>query len=636
MPVSVDSPPSHLVRRIGVPLRMAAGLVLLALVPLAFAAWFISREAASSELDQADAGLTATFGAAVRAFGDVLEDAERRAAELAGSRPVIAALSSRDRRELERLARARENVRFFLGAELIGQRPRKPFVEQDAEAFSDQRSLGNVLVSVPLDTSLVEHLSRTAALALGDRLLIVRGNRIVAGSPLGAAIEPPAGRPGDIQVGRRRYRALADELLSRQGVALVILRDREPIEAAIANARWRGGLTALAALAGVLVLAYLLAPAIARTRFSQQQRAQAARVLAHVNDGVLLLDPEGFVRFWNPAAEAITGLAAGAVSGHPVAEAIPGWPAVADQIPVATQPGELSERAPVQTVPLEVEGNELWLSISGVDFGEGTVYTFYDLTEERRLEELKTDFVASVSHELRTPLASIYGAAVTLAERRELLAHEVRDELLAVIRQQAERLARLINDILLSGQLGAGRATTSEERFDATELVRAVVDEVVARTPTNHTFSLDAARDVPAMTGDEGKVRQVLTNLVENAVKYSPDGGRIEVGLKPGNGHVRFSVRDNGIGIAPAEQARIFERFYRVDPQMRKGIAGTGLGLYICRELVRRMHGRLWVESRVGGGSTFSFELPIACPPQSEEELPRSATDDQRDARPKR
>jgi len=112
--------------------------------------------------------------------------------------------------------------------------------------------------------------------------------------------------------------------------------------------------------------------------------------------------------------------------------------------------------------------------------------------------------------------------------------------------------------------------------------------------------------------GDSGKARQVLTNLIENAVKYSPDGGRIAVGLSQSAGRARFSVTDEGIGIPAGEQDRIFEKFYRVDPSMRRGIGGTGLGLYICRELIRHMQGRLWVASRPGGGSTFSFELPLA------------------------
>ena len=117
---------------------------------------------------------------------------------------------------------------------------------------------------------------------------------------------------------------------------------------------------------------------------------------------------------------------------------------------------------------------------------------------------------------------------------------------------------------------------------------------------------------MPPVAGDPDKVRQVLANLVDNAVKYSPDGGRVDIDVEQLEGVVRFSVRDGGLGIPPAEQERIFDKFYRLDPEMTRGVSGTGLGLYICRELVRRMDGRIWVDSVEREGSTFSFELPTA------------------------
>jgi signal transduction histidine kinase len=114
------------------------------------------------------------------------------------------------------------------------------------------------------------------------------------------------------------------------------------------------------------------------------------------------------------------------------------------------------------------------------------------------------------------------------------------------------------------------------------------------------------------VSADLDKVRQVLVNLVENAIKYSPDGGRVEVGVKARDDFVRFHVRDEGLGVAPEEEERIFEKFYRADPQMTRGVGGTGLGLYICKELIGRMGGRIWVEANQNKGSTFAFELPAA------------------------
>ncbi|HWH06542.1 MAG TPA: ATP-binding protein, partial [Gaiellaceae bacterium] len=130
--------------------------------------------------------------------------------------------------------------------------------------------------------------------------------------------------------------------------------------------------------------------------------------------------------------------------------------------------------------------------------------------------------------------------------------------------------------------------------------------------PENVALELDAPDNLPLVAADAGQLRQVLTNLVDNAVKYSPGGGTVTLGVTGGDGAVRFAVTDRGLGIPAAEQRRIFEKFYRLDPDMTRGIGGTGLGLYICRELVRRMEGQIWVESTHGRGSTFVVELPAA------------------------
>jgi signal transduction histidine kinase len=147
---------------------------------------------------------------------------------------------------------------------------------------------------------------------------------------------------------------------------------------------------------------------------------------------------------------------------------------------------------------------------------------------------------------------------------------------------------------------------------DARELAEGVVAAAAAHLPPGIELRLTAPPDLPPIAADADKLRQVLVNLVENAIKYSPDGGRVEVALTALPGLLRFAVQDEGLGIPPAEQARIFEKFYRLDPHLTRGVGGTGLGLYICREIVRRMGGRIGVESRPGEGSTFSFELPLA------------------------
>jgi PAS domain S-box-containing protein len=341
-----------------------------------------------------------------------------------------------------------------------------------------------------------------------------------------------------------------------------------------------------------------------------EERAQAARVLASVGDGVFLVDRHGVIRTWNRAAAMATGLRVVDVVDREAAEVIPGWRTVVDQIPVAAE-GTSSTRA--ESLPLDLGDRELWLSLHGVAVPDGTVYAFRDLTEERALETMRTEFVSTVSHELRTPLAAIYGAAMTLRRSDVALDDDQRAKMLDVVSGEADRLARTVNDILWASRLDAGSLHVAIQRCDALTLISGVVDAQNAHLDTAHELVLTAEDDLPEIAGDPDKVGRVLINLVDNAIKYSPDGGRVDVRVRRIGGRVRFSVVDRGLGIPLAEQRRIFEKFYRLDPNMTRGVGGTGLGLYICRELVRRMDGRIWVESGgLGRGSTFNIEFPVA------------------------
>jgi PAS domain S-box-containing protein len=342
-------------------------------------------------------------------------------------------------------------------------------------------------------------------------------------------------------------------------------------------------------------------------RREAEARAQAAQALEFVADGVLLVDTDGIVRLWNPAAEAITSLASAAVVGKRADEAIPGWGELQTRVPVARAQDGASARP--ETLPLELDGRELWLSVSAVEFGAGTVFAFRDVTEERGVEKLKSDFVSTVSHELRTPLAAIYGAALTLRRGDLPLDPELGENLLGVIADEAERLARIVNDILWTSRIESGALQITIESCDPVTLARGVVEAARVHAPESVSIQLDV-EDAPLVAADPDKVRQVLGNLVENAVKYSPGGGVVAVDVAANGRTVRFRVRDEGLGIPAADHEHVFEKFYRVDPAMTQGIGGTGLGLYICRELVRRMEGRIWVESVPGVGSTFVVELP--------------------------
>jgi two-component system phosphate regulon sensor histidine kinase PhoR len=420
---------------------------------------------------------------------------------------------------------------------------------------------------------------------------------------------PPLEKTVNLRVDGSTKRVVAWQIQGQgRRAALVALTPRSEIDAAANRARWRVVGAGFGLIAALLVIAYAVAPAIARSRLARQQRDQAERVLAHLGDGVFAVDRDGVVRLWNKAAEAVTGLRATAVVGRRAEEAIPSWSTITTFVPVADQPGEGDGSSNAETVPIDVGDRELWLSVVAVSLDDDTVYAFRDATQDRRLENLRSQFVATISHELRTPLASLHGAAMTLREHD--LPAQTQDDLLEMIAEQSNRLANLVEEILVAGQLDSGLLSVVADTFDPGELVRSVVTAARPRVGEETTIELVIPPLVPKVHGDGERTRQVLLNLLDNAIKYSPSGGRIEVGLEPRGDRLRFSVRDEGLGIPVGEQERIFDKFYRLDPDQRRGIGGTGLGLYICRELVRSMHGRIWVESEPGSGTTFAFELP--------------------------
>jgi signal transduction histidine kinase len=227
----------------------------------------------------------------------------------------------------------------------------------------------------------------------------------------------------------------------------------------------------------------------------------------------------------------------------------------------------------------------------------------------RQFDRLKDEFIAVVSHELRTPLTSVYGAAMTLGQHE--LDDEDRSALLRIVSTESERLARLLDDILCVSRLDSGRSEMAIAPVEPLGLVTEVVDSARAHLPSERSIELNHASAPPTVAADPDKLRQVLVNLIDNALKYASEGS-VEVRVEPRDEVVRFSVTDAGPGIPYDDQTQIFEKFHRLDPNMTKGKGGTGLGLYICRELVDRMEGRIWVDSEPGEGSTFSFELPLA------------------------
>ena len=347
------------------------------------------------------------------------------------------------------------------------------------------------------------------------------------------------------------------------------------------------------------------AAARARAETVAAERENAARVLEAIGDGVFLLLDDSTIGVWNRAAERITAVRSDAAVGRSVDDVFATWPALSREIPVAG--GEATPRS--VTLPVELGGAELWLSFVAVRSLRGIVYAFRDLTTERRLEEAKSDFVATISHELRTPMTSVLGASMTLLREDVELDEERRRQLLALIGAEATRLSQITEDVLLASRLDRDDVSVERDPIDAGEVVQTTVEAVRARVSD---VSIEIGSANGAALGDRDRVEQVLINLIDNAIKYGRREGRVVVSTEPLGDVVRIAVSDDGNGIQPSEQEAIFEKFYRVDPEQRHSPSGTGLGLYISRELVRRMGGRIGVDSRPGEGSTFFFELPAA------------------------
>jgi two-component system phosphate regulon sensor histidine kinase PhoR len=562
--------------------------------------------AARRERNKADQHLVANVNAAGKEYQHELGKAVKRADALASFPSVQRAFMHRNREELRRLERQHPGVVLLQGGK--GGVPAEPTARARVDVSVGRKTVGRAMVFIPDRVLLPELAGKTTppgrvGILLPDRLVFAHRTIPQRSWPL---LEKPA----DLVVEGSTNRVVAWQIPGQGSrAALVALRLRSQIDAAASSARWRVVGVGFGLIGALLVIAYAVAPAIARSRLSRQQRDEAERVLAHLGDGVFVVDRDGVVRLWNQAAEAITGLRATEVRGRRAEEAIPGWKTIATFVPVADRPGESDGPTNAETVPVDVDGRELWLSVVAVALDDDTVYAFRDATHDRRLEDLRSQFVATISHELRTPLASLHGAAMTLREHD--LPAQTQDDLLEMIAEQSNRLANLVEEILVAGQLDSGSLSVVADTFDAEELVRGVVTAARSRVVEEGT-TIDVAVPpaVPKVHGDDERTRQVLLNLLDNAIKYSPSGGRIEVALAAVGDRLRFSVQDEGLGIPVGEQERIFDKFYRLDPDQRRGIGGTGLGLYICRELVRSMHGRIWVESSPGKGTTFAFELP--------------------------
>lgn len=359
-------------------------------------------------------------------------------------------------------------------------------------------------------------------------------------------------------------------------------------------------------------------------RKEQEDASRSQAILEAVADGVLVTGSDNRITFVNSSTERILGVNDARLLGNALdkvgglfgkaattwAETIRNW----SEDPSSHEPGD----SYAEQVELENERIAL-VHLAPVilqnDF-LGTVSILRDITHEVEVDRLKSEFVATVSHELRTPMTAIKGYVDILTMGAAGALNENQMHFLEVVRNNIERLNTLVSDLLDISRIEAGRITLNPQAVDLHSIAEDVVADVLHRSQRENkpmALSLDAPKALPAVIGDSDRVRQILGNLVNNAFNYTPHNGTIRVNIHTENGEVQVDVQDNGVGIAPEDQARIFDRFFRGENPLVLSTPGTGLGLPIVRQLVEMHNGRIWMTSTgvPGDGSTFSFTLPI-------------------------
>jgi len=343
-----------------------------------------------------------------------------------------------------------------------------------------------------------------------------------------------------------------------------------------------------------------------RVETLERDRARMEAILASMVEGVLVVNEQGRLQLVNDAARRILKLETGSLD-HSYIEAIR-HPGIVDHIGRSLR-GEVTEGLELSVT--RVTTRELVARVAPVvTAGRGAVLVMHDITELRKADQVRRDFVANVSHELRTPLTAIKGYAEALLDDPDDA--DAREKFLDIIHRHATRMERLVKDLLRLARLDAGQEQVEIVPCDIEGLLRGIVNDFEPIAAQKHqTVEVVVTPDAATLMTDAAKLHDVARNLVENAVNYTPDGGAIDVRAEMLDGTFQLTVADTGHGISPDDLGRVFERFYRVD-KSRTRPGGTGLGLSIVKHLVHVLGGEVTASNQPGGGALFTVTLPGA------------------------
>jgi signal transduction histidine kinase len=341
--------------------------------------------------------------------------------------------------------------------------------------------------------------------------------------------------------------------------------------------------------------------------------------LRSLADGLAVINPAGRVAIWNARAEEFFGVSASERVGESDQDLYAAIAArtrdpaetLSQLLSAAADPAKQPTLEFYVSAPRERAIETQWF---GLDSPEGSSrgygVLFRDITREKELDQMKDQLLSTVSHELRTPLAAIKGFTTTLLREDVRWDEPTQRDFLKIIEEETDRLGELIDNLLDMSKIEAGVLRVDKEPTQLRNLVREAIDRARRRSEA-HWFVVDLPAELPRVWSDSRRIRQVLNNLLENAIKYSPHGGQITVTAEVEGDYATVGVADSGPGIPPEFLDKIFQRFFQVDAANTRKTGGSGLGLSISKGIVEALGGKIWAESTPGRGSIFRFTLPL-------------------------